>query len=894
MKKLLLIFSLALIMGINSVKSQVQEQQTVFPSQSVHSIDGVGWANNMGTNFITGSHFWVYINPNLEAVVAKKSSDGTITTKVLVQNVQNNDNHAEFSLGVDNDGYIHIIGGQHNSSPQYYVSTNPDDISSFQFKGNDLATGGLQGTEITYQSFTRSNKGTLFVNYRSNVVGGFVTGARAIALGRYDTKTKRWTMLGGKNYQVVTTTSCTPTTGDQTGITAFVWNNSGVGDMRPADGKCYSHAHYQGYQLKIKFDQNNRMHVTYNMADSINSTSDVSKSMTHLFYAYSPDEGNTWYKANGNQITNLPITKAKGDLVHKRIPSGYVYPATTSTATMPNSSSLILDKDGLPIVVQFDNIANSNLMFKWSGTSWVNQTSLTNRSDRFYTDLSKKIIYNFGSSKQFQMSYDNMATFTNNVTMTKPATWYVVVDDYYLIKTRNVMYYARDETAGQATIMNMVVSSPDASAPVAPSGLFSSDVADNSITLNWNPSTELDVARYDVFRNGTLVGSTGSTYYTISGLSAGTSYTFTVKAADGSKNVSPSSLGLTVSTTGTSTSGGLIVYEPYKYTVGTTSNDPDAGINGGAGLPATNTGGNPTGTGTGLRNIYGAEAKVVSGLTYSNLYTSGGAHQITNATWGTTTIYPYRYMTTDPFLSKRVAADGNFGVDGQSLYISFIVRTSSSTAGAFCFVIGGSRNVYIENTATGWSINDNKSGSVPTTATLQLNTATLLVVKIDFKAGAADVVSLYKNPTIGGTLGSPVASLTVGADFTINNFNTRPNVANAMTIDEFRMGLSYAVVTPTTAPTTLATAKFDGLLKISSEETSVSVYPNPASTSFNVSAPGDNAKITISALDGKVIATVNAKSKVTTIDSGNWEAGVYLIQIQTGAQTTVKKVIISK
>ena len=535
---------------ITSSFGQVQGQDVVFPTTSIHSTDGVGWASMIGNNLVTGSSFWVYINPGLEAVVAKRSSDGTITTKVIMQGVENNDNHAEFSLGVDNEGYIHVIGGQHNSSPNYYVSKNPDDITSFDFRGNNLSIGGVEGTQITYQSFVRSNKGTLFVYYRSNISNDFVTGARSIALARYDTKTKRWTMIGGRNYQV-TNTAC-QTIGGQTGITAFVWNNSGVGDMRPASGKCISNAHYQGYQLKVKFDQNNGMHITYNMADSINvdySASDVSRFMTHLFYAYSPDEGNTWFKANGSKITTFPITKASGDLVHKSIPAGYVYPAVTSTQTMFNSSSIILDKDGLPIIIQGDIISNSTLMYKWSGTSWVNQASLTNRTDRFYTDLSKKIIYNFGSSRQFQMSYDNMATFKNNVTMVNPPTWYVVVDEYYLKKTGNVMYYGRDDATNNATIMNMVVSYPEAKSVTAPAGLFSSDIAHNSITINWTPSPEVNVIRYEVYRNGILVGNTGASYYTITGLNPSTSYTFTVKAIDGSGNFSPASTGLTVSTT---------------------------------------------------------------------------------------------------------------------------------------------------------------------------------------------------------------------------------------------------------------------------------------------------------------------------------------------------------
>jgi len=86
-----------------------------------------------------------------------------------------------------------------------------------------------------------------------------------------------------------------------------------------------------------------------------------------------------------------------------------------------------------------------------------------------------------------------------------------------------------------------------------------------------------------------------------------------------------------------------------------------------------------------------------------------------------------------------------------------------------------------------------------------------------------------------------------------------------------------------------------GMLKLQkAEANNVTVYPNPATTSFNVSAPSETAKITVTALNGKVIKTVNANAKVTTIESGNWAAGVYIIQVQTEATTTVKKVIIVK
>jgi lysophospholipase L1-like esterase len=74
----------------------------------------------------------------------------------------------------------------------------------------------------------------------------------------------------------------------------------------------------------------------------------------------------------------------------------------------------------------------------------------------------------------------------------------------------------------------------------------------------------------------------------------------------------------------------------------------------------------------------------------------------------------------------------------------------------------------------------------------------------------------------------------------------------------------------------------------------VSIYPNPASNSFNVSNTDANASISVTTLAGKAITSVTANGNLTTIDSSNWSAGVYIIQVQSGASTTVKKVVIAK
>ncbi len=246
-----------------------------------------------------------------------------------------------------------------------------------------------------------------------------------------------------------------------------------------------------------------------------------------------------------------------------------------------------------------------------------------------------------------------------------------------------------------------------------------------------------------------------------------------------------------------STVGSLIINESFNYTVGTSNPDPDGGLNGGEGLPATNAGGVPAGTSTGIRGLWGADVNVVAGLTYPGLLTSGGAANATTATWGASTTFVYRNMANDPFSSLRLA--NSFGLDGQSLYFSMLAQTSSNTDSAWKLKITGDpdRNIFIKNTTEGWTIEDNGI-TASTGAALDLDTPTLLLVRIDFVEGIGEIYNLWKDPALDtDDLGAPDASITIGgSSIVFNRFQTRSSVAGAMIFDELRMGTSISSVLP--------------------------------------------------------------------------------------------------
>lgn len=86
----------------------------------------------------------------------------------------------------------------------------------------------------------------------------------------------------------------------------------------------------------------------------------------------------------------------------------------------------------------------------------------------------------------------------------------------------------------------------DTEAPTAPTGLRASSKCQTTFTLEWNASTDnVGVTGYKVFKNGSLYQDTGSTATSlgITGQTAGSNATWTVKAYDAASNESAASSG---------------------------------------------------------------------------------------------------------------------------------------------------------------------------------------------------------------------------------------------------------------------------------------------------------------------------------------------------------------
>ncbi|WP_128755379.1 fibronectin type III domain-containing protein [Aquimarina sediminis] len=90
---------------------------------------------------------------------------------------------------------------------------------------------------------------------------------------------------------------------------------------------------------------------------------------------------------------------------------------------------------------------------------------------------------------------------------------------------------------------------PDTDPPTVPANLSASNTTDVSTSLSWDASTDnVGVTGYDVYQDGVVVATVATTTVDITGLTASTSYAFSVIAKDAAGNQSGASATLTVTT----------------------------------------------------------------------------------------------------------------------------------------------------------------------------------------------------------------------------------------------------------------------------------------------------------------------------------------------------------
>ena len=232
------------------------------------------------------------------------------------------DAHNVISMMVDGDGYLHLSFDHHGDKLNYCKSTAPGSL----ILGEKEPMTGDDENDVTYPEFYRMPDGDLLFVYRSGA-----SGRGNLVLNRYDLRSRKWSRV-----QSVL-----------------------------IDGENQRNAYWQLYM-----DNKGVIHLSWVWRETwfVETNHD-------LCYAYSPDEGKTWYKSTGEKYI-LPIRKDNAEYAW-RIPQN---------SELINQTSMSTDADGHPYIVTYWRDADSDIpqyRLVWNdGISWQSR-QIMNRTHGF-------------------------------------------------------------------------------------------------------------------------------------------------------------------------------------------------------------------------------------------------------------------------------------------------------------------------------------------------------------------------------------------------------------------------------------------------------------------------------------------------------------------------------
>jgi hypothetical protein len=349
-----------------------------------------------------GYTYFVWIDQDLHPVVHKVKNGVLIEKSYLSNNgyMVNPDAHGRFSMGIDRQGYIHIIGDMHNYTGYkgdttfaaykdkqvlYWKSNAPENVAQgFTFAGDRNSSTALDGsgwiTACAY--FFTDNNGELYYTSSVHAIETGGPGKVGVGLYKYSTQTKSWTNIGAMADKTLD-----PSVERHK---VFFWEKSGFGG-----GTNW----FQNFHPRFVFDQYNTMHFVV----SANNNPAV-PGADRVIYAQSSD-GAHWKKANGQAIAGLPIRAAdqqpnQGDIVASDVrqeANGYFSPTV----------SVIVDRNG-KIGVGVNQIWRT-----WNGSQWSKSNSANNANlyaNFAYRMPDRRLVFISGMDMNVINSFDEKPT----------------------------------------------------------------------------------------------------------------------------------------------------------------------------------------------------------------------------------------------------------------------------------------------------------------------------------------------------------------------------------------------------------------------------------------------------------------------------------------------------
>ncbi len=425
----------------------------------------------------------------------------------------------------------------------------------------------------------------------------------------------------------------------------------------------------------------------------------------------------------------------------------------------------------------------------------------------------------------------------------------------------------------------------DTNAPSVPTGLVPSKIGQTSFTLNWSASIDdYGVAGYEVFKDGTSIGTTTTTSMSVTGLSLGTTYSMTVRARDAVPNWSEQSTALNVTTSTTpdmqapSTPTGLAPASigPTSFILSWTASTDNMDVTGyevfkdGTSIGTTTTTSMSV-TGLSAGTAYSMKVRARDAIpnwseqsTALNVTTlAAGGSISSNATWQSFDVS----IQTGTFTAEFDAVPYIASMDGVTGIQNGTATAYSSLACAVQFATDG--RILARNAGT-YTADKTVNYIVGTSCHFRL------VINIP-----AHTYSIYVTPFGQSeiTLGSDYAFRTDQAGVTqltgwsLRGVDPGTHTVSNMTFTPIVTGLGIGVI----------------------ENKTFVIYPNPANSNLNIRTDftqGKNAEIKIYDVLGKEVFRKKINASVENINISNLWSGIYFLTLQANDELEVQKLIV--
>jgi bacillolysin len=603
--------------------------------------------------------------------------------------------------------------------------------------------------------------------------------------------------------------------------------------------------------------------------------------LNHWFYILSVGKSGTNDKGNSYSVTGITIDKAAK--ITYRLESIYL----TANSTYADARTFgIQSATDLYGAGSAEVIATTNAFYAVGvGVAYVGPSDTTPPSA--ITDLAASGTTDTTTNLSWTAATDNVAVTGYNVYNGATLVTTVVGTTYNVTGlTASTAYTftvkAKDAAGNLAAVSNnaSITTLPtpiDNTPPTAPTALTASGITDVSTNLSWTAATDnIAVTGYNVYNGATLITTVTGTTFTVTGLSASTAYTFSVKAKDAAGNLSDASNDAIITTLATDT---------------TSPTAPSA-------LTASGT----TATSTNLSWTASTDNVAVTGY---NVY--NGATLVTTVSATTYTVTGLSPNTAYTFTVKAKDAKDNLSVASNAASITTLTNSltycaSKGRSVVYEFIdyvgIGGIANATVGN--GGYGDFTSQTGNVPYGS----NT---IVLSAGYKSTAFKEfwgvwIDFNQNGTFENSEKMVNASTTTGAN---NSFTfTVPNTALAgptrMRVSMKRSSASIACealyygevedYTVNIGASAITTFAMPNALESTEKVYAITIFPNPTSSILNITNP-ENKRFSYRIITSSGMQIASGKINENSVNTSNLGSGIYILELNDGIKTIIKTFI---